>query len=240
MVTTVPSKRLLPVIHCICPWEEGGIEHALTNTKVALENGADGVFLIGHSMRHKDLIYIYNQVRNQYPEAWIGINFLDLTTTEIKKRELLAAISKCTDLSAIWMDTLPEEDLNISEWIEIFAGVAFKYRNAGAVGEEIMSECARANAYTNFATTSGDETGSPPKLEKLKAIHHLLKGVTLLAVASGVDEKNVREMLPYVNTFLVASSICLHDPRHEGHEYLVPKRVRTLAHIIHQYKPPLR
>lgn len=237
MATNVPSKRLLPVIHCVSPYTEDGIGHALANTKIALKNGADGVFLIGHGMRHGDLIVIYEQVRKQNPEAWIGVNFLDLTTSGIQKERLLEAIGRCVDLSAIWMDALPEEDLGIPPWIEIFAGVAFKYRNAGAIGEEMRNECTRASAYANFATTSGNKTGPPPRLEKLRAIHELLGGVTPIAVASGVNEDNVEEMLPYVGAFLVASSICKADATRGGHEYLLPEKVAVLGKIIREHRP---
>lgn len=239
MATTAPStKRLLPVIHCVDPYTEGGISHSLANTKIALKNGADGVFLIGHGMRHGDLIDIYQQVRKQNPDAWIGVNFLDLTGSTIQKEKLLGAIRQCVDLSGIWMDALPDEDLDVPPWIEIFAGVAFKYKNANATSEEMRSECTRASVYANFATTSGNKTGSPPKLQKLQAIHELLGGGTPLAVASGVDAVNVQDMLPYVMAFLVASSISLPDGARGGHEYLVPEKVRVLADIIHGYQAP--
>ncbi len=237
MATIVPSKRLLPVIHCVSPWDHGGVAHALTNTKIALKNGADGVILIGHGLRHDDLTYIYGHVRKQNPDAWIGINFLDLTTTSIQTEKLLEVIGRCVDLSAIWMDALPEENLGTPPWIEIFAGVAFKYRNANASDEELRRECALANAYANYATTSGDKTGSPPRLEKLQAIHRHLDDKTPIAVASGVDAMNVQDMLPHVEIFLVASSICLPDNTRGGHEYLIPKKVRVLADIIHKYRP---
>ncbi len=234
-MATVPSqKRLFPIIHCICPREKGGIGHALANTKIALENGADGVFLIGHGVRHQDLICIYDHVRKQYPNAWIGVNFLDLTTNGIQKEKLLSAISECTDLSAVWMDALPSEELNIPPWIEIFAGVAFKYRNARADGEQLALQCDAAVAYANFATTSGEKTGSPPSISKLAKIHSLLAGRKPLAVSSGVNALNASEMLPYVDAFLVALSICSADPKRGGHEYLVPEKVAALGRIIHQ------
>ncbi len=236
MATIAPSKNFFAVVHCISPWIQGCFEHALINTKIALENGADGVFLIGHNLRYLDIVCIYEKVRKQNPDAWIGVNFLDLTTSTTQKETLLAAIEQCAGLSGIWMNALPEEDLKIPPWIEIFAGVAFKYKNANATSEEMMGECTRASEYANFATTSGDKTGSPPRIEKLRAIYELLGGGTPLAVASGVDAVNVRDMLPYVTAFLVASSISLPDGARGGHEYLAPEKVRVLADIIHGYQ----
>ncbi len=238
MATTVPStKRLLPVIHCVDPYTEGGIGHALANTKIALENGADGVFLIGHGMQHGDLIYIYEQVRKQNPDAWVGVNFLDLTTSNIQKEKLLGAIKRCVALSAIWMDALPEEDLGISPRTEIFAGVAFKGQNSRADGEKLRGECTRASAYADVATTSGSRTGSPPKIEKLRAIYELLGESTPLAVASGVKEENAAEILLYARDILVSSSISETDTSRGGHEYLAPAKVRALADIAHRHRP---
>lgn len=234
-MATVPSSRklFLPVIHCVHPFGQDGIGHAIANTKIALDNGADGVFLIGHRMHWENLVYVYESVRKANPSAWIGINFLDLTTRGIKKETLLLAISQCVDLSAIWMDALPEEELGIPPWIELFAGVAFKYRNSEAIGEELRSDCESASKYANFATTSGDKTGNPPSVEKLETISSLLSNNTRLAVASGVSRKNVIPMLPYVEAFLVASSISRVDAARGGHEYFIPNEVAALAGIIH-------
>lgn len=241
MATTAPSKRFFPVIHCVSPWNQGGVGHALANTKIALENGADGVFLIGHKLRHGDLTYIYEQVRKQNPEAWVGINFLDLTTSSIQKKELLEAIGECPGLSALWMDALPEEDLGISSQIEIFGGVGFKYINPNPTDEELSYQCTLAGAYCSLATTSGEKTGVAVDIKKILKIWRLLGSGTPsalpIAVASGVDAMNIYDLLPFVSAFLVASSISHADAALGGHEYLVPERVRVIADIVHRYRP---
>lgn len=238
-MATVPSlassahtRRFLPVIHCVDYYTEGGAGHALANTKIALQNGADGVFLVNHTTDWQSLALTYEQVRKGNPDAWIGVNFLDLTTKTLNREALRLAIKQCTDLSALWMDLPPEMDL-VPPWIEVFSGVAFKYRNANADDKELARECDLVAVSSNFATTSGDKTGSPASVEKLQKVYSLLSGRVPLAVASGVDRHNVSEMLPYVTAFLVASSICKVDVERGGHEYLIPGEVATLANLIH-------
>jgi predicted TIM-barrel enzyme len=92
--------------------------------------------------------------------------------------------------------------------------------------------CAQALLFAQVATTSGDKTGSPPSLEKLTAIRQNI-GQMPLAVASGVAAGNVVAMKPYVDKFLVASSITERSGPLGNHEYLVPEKVRELADIIH-------
>jgi BtpA family len=228
------EKRLHAVIHCINPRIQNGTEHALDNAKIAFDNGADGIFLIGHGLKHQDLTHIYNRVRTTHPKAWIGMNFLDLTTKKIEKARLLSAIRQCVDISAVWMDALPKEDLGIPLWIEIFGGVAFKYLNANADGQALKQECERAILFTTCATTSGDGTGIAVGIEKLKKIHKHLSGKVPLAVASGVNKSNAKSMKPYVDVFMVASSITARDEKRENREYLIGEEVKTLAEIIHQ------
>ena len=228
------TKKFFPVIHCV-PLEDGGIGHALANTKVAMQNNADGVFLIGHRMVYDDLCYIYEHVRKQHPELWIGINFLDVSIHQ-QPNTMLDLVKKCEGLNALWTDMMPldstwKEQLDVS----IFSGVAFKYIDSQQSGAALESACQNAKRFCDIATTSGDKTGSPPDVQKLEAIKKYLDGKIPLAVASGVSEENVKKLLPYVDIFLVASSICEASKSLGGHEYLIPGRVKALAWKIHQY-----
>src|SRR5258708_6522044 len=63
-------KAFLPVIHVI------DSEQALRNAKIAVEAGADGLFLIGHDMTSAELLTCYYSVREALPSFWIGLNFL--------------------------------------------------------------------------------------------------------------------------------------------------------------------
>lgn len=228
-------KKFYPVIHCVDPYERGGVGHALANARIAFDNNADGIFLIGHGLHYHDLIEIYDSVRKQFPERWIGINFLD---TPPEKLDVLNSYRNLlTGLNAFWFDSLPI-GRNFPDTIEVFGGVAFKYRNADIYGEKLRRECEQAVKWSTTVTTSGSKTGEPPSVEKLEEIRMYLEGsTTFLALASGVNAMNVTRFLPLVDSYLVASSITERNPNLGDQEFLVPEKVRKLADLIHTEIP---
>ena len=222
------TKRFFPVIHCIDPFLQGGIGHALKNARIAYNNDADGIFLIGHKLTYLDLVEIYGHVRKEFPEKWIGVNFLDIPSGKL---ELLNSCQHLlVGLNALWFDSLP---IGRIFPVEVFGGIAFKYRNANPSDEELARECNLAVTCVTTATTSGNKTGEPPSVEKLQKIKGLLQNKVPLALASGVTEENISSFLSTVDTFLVASSIIERRKDLGGHEYLIPEKVKALAAKIH-------
>jgi hypothetical protein len=230
----VNEKKFYPVIHCVATGK-GGIDHAFDNVRTAVRNGADGVFLIGHAVHHSELCQIYDSVRRQFPALWIGINFLDIAASN-NWIDLFSAARACAGLNGLWLDRLPDSRLNISPGVQIFGGVAFKYIDPHASGQALVIACEKAVQNVDVATTSGDKTGSAPDQGKVESIKIHLAGRIPLAVASGVSAQNAAGLLPFVDIFLVASSLIERDANRGGHEYLVPEKVRELADIVHSYK----
>lgn len=235
------GRKFYTVIHCICPRSKQGIGHATRNTSIAIENGADGVFLIGHGMFYGELLYIYENVRKQFPKVWIGINFLDLPCdatprgqySSLDEGRISYVAKKCENLDALWLDGMPHKRLPLAA-TQVFGGVAFKYLAPHLEGKTLSYACEHAIQCVDVATTSGDKTGSAPSVEKLETIKRYLEGRIPIALASGVSSSNVRKFLGTVDIFLVASSICERNPRLGNEEYLVPEKVRELADLIHK------
>lgn len=226
MVKVHLNRKLYTVLHCIS--EKWCINHALENVKIALENNADGVFLIGHRVNYTALIDIYEELRKNFPDIWLGINFLDVPTNW----EKLSKLSKCcTKLNAIWIDNMPDGKIDVFPETQIFAGVAFKYIQPKLEGKELEIVCKKACEIVDVVTTSGDQTGCPPDISKIKSIRNFIGENVPLALASGIDENNVVSFMDYVDIFLVASSII--EARNEGDEYFVPEKVKKLAKLIH-------
>lgn len=224
---SVLSKKFYPVVHCLNPHKAKGVMRTILNTGIAMENEADGVFLIGHSLISSDLVYIYECVRQEFPDIWIGINFLDISNWE----KLSTTARLCNNLNALWTDKIPDYRLPLSFTIRRFGGVAFKYIAPNLTGDDLVVACRKAVLIVDVATTSGEATGSPPDVAKLEAIKENLGGRIPLALASGVSVDNVQMFKPMVDIFLASSSICERD--HEGVEYFVPKKVSQLADLIH-------
>lgn len=228
----VRSKKFLPVIHCVDPQKKNGIQHAIRNTRIAVANNADGVFLIGHTINYLDLVDIYRNVRKDFPDTWIGVNFLDLPHKD-NWGHLADVAWRCEGLNALWTDGLPNEKLLLHDTTDVYGSVAFKYINPNQNGVELQHACEQASMFVDVVTTSGDKTGSPPEILKLKTMRHHLPLNISLALASGISEENVISFLPYVDKFLVASSIAERDLSQSNQEYLIPERVEKLAYLIH-------
>ena len=127
---TFPGKHtFLAVVHV-----EEGIQ-ALRNAEIAEREGADGIFLINHSIPYSSLIECYCAVRMKYPQLWIGLNCLDLGMSAV------SVVPKKT--AGLWIDNagITESDFPAvgaqkfarirkeSGWDGIyFGGVAFKYQ----------------------------------------------------------------------------------------------------------------
>jgi predicted TIM-barrel enzyme len=85
-----------------------------------------------------------------------------------------------------------------------FGGVAFKYIND--IKTNFKEAARRAVDFMDVITTTGEETGKPPSIEKIKAMKEGA-GDHPLAIASGMTAENVQEFMPYVKCFLVATGI---------------------------------
>lgn len=201
------KNSLFIVIHV-----ESGTQ-ALRNTEIAKEAGADGAFLINHDIPFTKLLEIYGKVRQQHPDWWIGINCLDLSPLQIIE-------SVPVDTSGIWVDDagLDEETDDValvarSNWARrqqrndwpglYFGGVAFKY-------QKHVSDLARiawhAMEYMDVITTSGEKTGSPPDIEKIRVMRSAI-GKFPLAIASGITPENISQYLDMADCFLVATGV---------------------------------
>jgi hypothetical protein len=178
------------------------------------------------------VLYLYEQVRKQHPERWIGINLLDISA-ETEWPRLEKIVQDHPDLNALWMDRLPGIFPNTRSGFELMGGVAFKYINPDLDGPELVEACRDAMYCVDTVTTSGSKTGSPPAVAKLKAMREAIDPQARLALASGVSIENATDFLPYVDTFLVASSITERRDDLGREEYLVLEKVKALADAIH-------
>ncbi|KKM16799.1 hypothetical protein LCGC14_1682190 [marine sediment metagenome] len=202
------SHFFLPVVHAL------NLEQTMRQMEIALQNGADGVFLIGHGIRYNELFDIYSQVRDAYPYNWIGLNCLDLTPLEMFSRIP-------PDVNGVWVDNAYiNEELDINEqqyplqvrnlinknkWKGLyFGGVAFKYQRR--VNDTILATKI-ACQYMDVVTTSGIGTGLAAEPEKIKIMSSIVKKYDKkLGIASGITFNNVEDYKS-VNYFLVATGI---------------------------------
>jgi len=196
----------LPVIHVKT------VEQTMRNAHIAFDNGADGIFLIGHGLIYNSLNDIYHLIREHFGKLWIGINYLD--------RDLYALDFVPDDVNALWSDNAQITDRGISNLGEkfyqerqkrgwytnrglYFGGVAFKYQTPVI---DIFNVAKMAVPYVDVVTTSGDKTGEPPSASKIHTMRQAI-GNHPLAIASGMTPENVRNYLDDCDCFLVSTGI---------------------------------
>ncbi len=188
---------------------EGGTQ-ALHNARIAEREGADGIFLINHSISHASLLECYEVVRNQLPDLWVGLNCLDLGRSPFR------VIPNNT--AGLWIDnagikedrdpTMEARELatirKSSGWQGIyFGGVAFKYQSEVT---DVAKVARLAVPFVDVVTTSGTGTGKAADVAKIQKMKEAI-GDHPLAIASGITPENVHEYMPYADCFLVATGI---------------------------------
>lgn len=184
---------LIPVIHFVSE------DQVLRNIDTCLECGISKVFLINHISSSRKLLECVEKIKKSY-DLWIGVNMLDLDMEQV-----LSMNEGCL-YDAIWCDKSigKEKTKECRNFIgQYFGGLAFKYQPQP---ENIELACQEAIESIDVPTTSGAGTGKPAALDKIKEIKIYL-GEHPLALASGVSIENIEMYKPYVDYFLVASSI---------------------------------
>ncbi len=202
------KHTFLAVIHA------DSLEQTLRNVEIAFKHGADGIFLINHEGLVSDLFNLYDHVRAQYPHEWIGLNCLGMRSWYVFGSIPASVSGVWSDDAGIREGTVFPAGLASISWEMrqertlwhglYFGGVAFKY-------QQMVSDpgyVARLAApYMDVVTTSGEETGLPPSVQKIKKMRSALGPDVPLAIASGMTPENVTEYMGCADCFLVATGI---------------------------------
>lgn len=218
---------ILPVIHVRT------IEQTITSAKIVRDAGADGAFLISmEGMDYLGLRHLHSTVKDELPDFWLGVNFLDITafhSFNIVSEKINgvwadnAEILKRTD-DQLLAETTNQVRIN-NKWEGLyFGGVAHKYQRP-VLQRDLPKAAAIAKNYMDVVTTTGAGTGIAADLEKIKIMKKAL-GDFPLAIASGISPENVESFMPYANAFLVATSLMW------SIEYFNPKRVEALIKAV--------
>lgn len=187
------KTEIIPVIHM------KNQNQVLTNVKTCIECGIQKVFIINHEVSVSDLIECANRVKKTYPNLWVGINMLGISTVDAINQELPA-------IDGLWCDaSISLLDANNFRTFSgmFFGGLAFKYQPQP---KDLRSACDESKFTTDVATTSGVGTGKAADITKIKTIREYL-GSHPMAIASGVSVDNIESYKGIVDYLLVASSI---------------------------------
>ena len=213
------EMRIYPVVHIKEPNE------AAEQAGIALETGADGVFLLDPESHNFDnLVQTYNLLKLERPDSYVGINLLQ-TKGPVHDIDTVAKLWGGGELStlptALWIDDVRGYVNNTAELekaariradnpvgsMRLYGGTAFKYtQHYTDVPFEAAEQAHENSQFVDIVTTSGAKTGDSPEVRKVSAMAQLV-GRDSLALASGVDVANIESYRPHVGHILVASSV---------------------------------
>lgn len=277
LLSCFPGRRRLffPVIHIINDFDA---LFTCEQVRIAVENGADGVFLIqgqaavtGSS--YVELPRVFSVVREMWPDLWIGLNFMapdplpyvpaTCNALWVDKGIAFATTGSAdhdykVEVSPTLVALLTNRRTLNPDWHGlVFPGFFFKGSNRSFAPNATLeqksalirtaSEELDALGPDVICCTSGPGTGNPLEHDRASLYREFVKGP--IAVASGVTNENIVNILPHVDIFMVGTGIEeLSADRAEidffkeaglppavklGH--LNPLSVRAMSQTIHSY-----
>ena len=229
------GPAVLPVIHVRDAAQAG------RNAAIAIEAGAQGVFLINHDFAHEELVPILAEVRARFPSLWLGVNFLAVTG-----RDAFPVLGRLeaegVEIDACWADDariderVPADGQTEARYIAAareasgwtglyFGGTAFKKQRPVAPADH-ETAARTAAGWMDAVTTSGVATGRAADRAKIAAFRRGC-GDAPLALASGVTPDNAADYAADVDAMLVATGINRSDDFYE----IDPERLRRLLAV---------
>lgn len=226
---------ILPVIHLL------DAEQAQRNIEVAIAGGCPGVFLINHDFEKEKLVPIIKEMRQSFPDYWIGVNFLAVTG-KFAFPILGALQAEGCQVDGYWADDArmderrteddqPEADeiaaiRESSGWDGLYiGGTAFK-KQREVDPSQYGKSASLATRYMDVVVTSGIATGHAADVGKIETFREHC-GDTALGLASGITPENAAQYADAVDLFMVATGI-----NHEGDFYNIdPSRLKRLMDL---------
>jgi uncharacterized protein len=206
---------VLPVIHVL---DDAQAER---NVRIAIGEGAAGVFLINHDFPYSQFLPIIRHIRARFPALWLGVNFLAVTGKDAFP--LLSQLQQ----EGVFIDGYWADDARIDErrkpndqseaedisdvratsgWNGFYTGgTCFKKQREVAVEYHEYS-ASLATQYMDAVCTSGIATGQAADLGKIATFRRAI-GDEALMLASGVTPENASSYANDVDGFMIATGI---------------------------------
>jgi uncharacterized protein len=226
---------VLPVIHVT------DNAQAEANVAIAQTAGSPGVFLINHDFAYPEFLPIIRHVRRQFPDYWIGVNFL--AQTGKVAFPILADLGR----EGVRVDGYWADDARIDEhqdrdhqteaaamdnlraasgWTGFYTGGTCFKKQRPVEPEHYEIAAHLATHFMDAVCTSGEATGIAADHGKIKNFRRAI-GDHVLSLASGITPENASDYGQDVDCFMVATGI-----NHPGDFYNIdPNRLAKLLHL---------
>lgn len=206
---------VLPVIHV----QDNG--QAERNVRVAIGEGAAGVFLINHDFAYSELLPIIRHVRNRFPALWLGVNFLAVTGKDAFP--VLGQLERDgTLIDGYWADDARIDELSdaehqteaneiseikaVSGWNGFYTGGTCFKKQRDVDPKYNATAAELATYFMDAVCTSGVATGHAADLGKIATFRQAIGDETLM-LASGITPENAARYGTDVDGFMVATGI---------------------------------
>ena len=208
---------VFPVIHVL------DTAQAERNVRIAIGEGATGVFLINHDFPYPQFLPIVREVRKKFPALWLGVNFLAVTGKDAFP--VLAQLQReGTPVDGYWADDARIDERRAADdqmeareiaairescgWQGFYTGGTCFKKQREVAAEHYEYSAGLAANYMDAVCTSGAATGQAADLAKIATFRRAI-GDTALTVASGITPENAHSYGGDVDGFLVATGINL-------------------------------
>jgi uncharacterized protein len=206
---------VLPVIHV----QDNA--QAERNVRVAIGEGAAGVFLINHDFAYPKFLPIIRHVRNRFPALWLGVNFLAVTGKDAFP--ILGQLQReGITVDGYWADDARIEELSdrahqreaaemlsiklSSGWGGFYTGGTCFKKQRDVDPKYHATAAGLATHFMDAVCTSGVATGHAADLGKIATFRKAI-GDHALTLASGISPENAASYGSDVDGFLVATGI---------------------------------
>ncbi|MFZ4715841.1 MAG: hypothetical protein ACOYL6_19115 [Bacteriovoracaceae bacterium] len=207
------------------------LEDSIKDLEVSFENGADAIVFEGGDYNKMDANL--GEIRKRFPDKVIGVDFLGPDSNLYTYKETFA-LAKKHHLQIAWTDfsgvdlikEAPEVSLHsiMSEKpkdVFYVSGIHMKYSTLIDENKTIELSALQAMGWVDGIVITGLKTGVVTDPEKARRARSVI-GNYPLGSASGTAVDNVQTLTPYVDFFLVNTSIS--DKNHR----IIGEKVKAL------------
>jgi uncharacterized protein len=206
---------VLPVIHVTDNTQ------AEKNARIAIGEGAAGVFLINHDFAYPQFLPIIRHVREKFHALWLGVNFLAVTGKMAfpvlgqLQREGVPVDGYWADDARIDEKRAADDQVEAQEidlvrkesgWNGFYTGGTCFKKQREVLPQHHEYAARLAARFMDAVCTSGVATGQAADLTKIKTFRRGI-GDAALALASGITPENAAEYGDDVDCFMVATGI---------------------------------
>jgi predicted TIM-barrel enzyme len=222
-------------------------EGACQDIEASLAGGADAVVLINEFCGLAELERTISDVRQKYPRAPLGVNYLGDDSEPYGYRESFR-LARDYGLEVVWTDfsgvdriaEKPPVDLQAIEEARAKAhadgarffycsGIHMKYSTLLDPTKTIERSAQQAMGWVDGVVVTGPKTGVPVSPDTARRARAAL-GTHPLGVASGVTPENVASIRECMDFYLVASS--LQELEADGRKAISREKVARLRAAI--------